>query len=382
MRSAVKLRHQLLNHRFSSRMSSLPVIDPALYPAQLEEKRAAMQAMFSQFELPELEVYTSPETGYRMRAEFRVWHDGDDLDYVMFEPGDKHTPVKLTECPMVDQRIASMMFEFLGAIKGVEELRKRLFQIDFLATLKGELLVSMLYHRAIGEAWVEAVGPLREQFGIDIVGRSRKNKIVLERDFVIEELTINDRKYIYKQTENSFTQPNARVCEKMLQWALDVTQNAEGDLVEFYCGNGNFSLPLAQNFNRVVGTEISKESVRSAQFNIAENKIDNVSILRLSSEEFTEVLQGKRQSRRTEGLNLASFSFDTVLVDPPRAGLDDETVKQVQTYPAIIYISCNPETLQQNLDVLTQTHRIERFALFDQFPYTHHIECGVYLVKN
>lgn len=75
-------------------MSSLPVIDPALYPAQLEEKRAAMQAMFAHFELPELEVFTSPETGYRMRAEFRVWHDGDDLDYVMFEPGDKHTPVK------------------------------------------------------------------------------------------------------------------------------------------------------------------------------------------------------------------------------------------------------------------------------------------------
>jgi tRNA (uracil-5-)-methyltransferase len=363
-------------------MSSLPVIDPALYPAQLEEKRAAMQAMFAHFELPELEVFTSPETGYRMRAEFRVWHDGDDLDYVMFEPGDKHTPVKLTECPMVDERIASMMFEFLEAVKGFEELRKRLFQIDFLATLKGELLVSMLYHRAIGEAWTEAVAPLRQQFGIDIVGRSRKNKIVLERDFVIEELTVNDRKYIYKQTENSFTQPNARVCEKMLQWALDITHNAEGDLVEFYCGNGNFSLPLAQNFDRVVGTEISKESVRSAQFNIAENNIDNVSILRLSSEEFTEVLQGKRQSRRTEGLDLASFKFDTVLVDPPRAGLDDETVKQIQTYPAIIYISCNPETLQQNLEVLTHTHRIEGFALFDQFPYTHHIECGVYLIKK
>ena len=83
----------------------------------------------------------------------------------------------------------------------------------------------MLYHRAIGEAWTEAVAPLRQQFGIDIVGRSRKNKIVLERDFVIEELTDNDRKYIYKQTENSFTQPNARVCEKMYFRSLTVSSS-------------------------------------------------------------------------------------------------------------------------------------------------------------
>lgn len=360
-------------------MSSLPVIDPDLYESQLQQKCDAMKGLFSDFKLPELELFRSPPENYRMRAEFRVWHDGDDINYVMFEPGDKRTPVKVTRCKMVDTRIESMMFEFLEQVREVPELRRRLFQIDFLATLKGELLVSMLYHRAIGEEWIDAVRPFREAFNIDIVGRSRKNKIVLDRDFVLETLTINGHSFTYKQTENSFTQPNARVCEQMIEWAIDSTQGQKGDLVEFYCGNGNFSLPLAKNFDRVVGTEISKESVRSAQFNIEANAVDNVSILRLSSEEFTEVLQGKRQSRRTEGLDLQRFTFDTVLVDPPRAGLDDETIKQIQTYPAILYISCNPETLRDNLNVLSQTHEIERFALFDQFPYTHHVECGVFL---
>ena len=363
-------------------MSSLPVIDPELYDSQLQHKCDAMKAMFAEFNLPELERFPSPPENYRMRAEFRVWHEGEEIHYVMFEPGDKRTPVKVTRCKMVDSRIESMMFELLDVIKNIPELRKRLFQIDFLATLKGELLVSMLYHRAIGEEWTQAVRPLRELFNIDIVGRSRKNKKVLDRDFVLETLTIKGDKYTYKQTENSFTQPNARVCEQMIEWAIDATQNLTGDLVEFYCGNGNFSLPLAQNFDRVVGTEISKESVRSAQYNIEVNGIENVSILRLSSEEFTEVLQGKRQSRRTEGLDLNSFTFDTVLVDPPRAGLDAETIKQIQTYPAILYISCNPETLRDNLKVLSQTHKVEKFALFDQFPYTHHIECGVFLTQR
>ncbi len=357
----------------------LPQVDPAKYEEQLSTKQQRMQQLFERFNPPEMELYRSPTEHYRMRAEFRVWHDEDELDYVMFEPGSKHDKYKLTECQMVDRRIADMMFPFLEAVKGDKELRARLFQVDFLATLSGELLVSLLYHRKIGEAWIEAVRPLREQFGIDIVGRSRKNKIVLDRDFVFETLCVNGRDYHYKQTENSFTQPNARVCEQMLEWAIDATRDKEGDLVEFYCGNGNFSLPLAQNFRQVVGTEISKESVRAAQVNIERNAIDNVSILRLSSEEFTQVLRGNLITRRTSDVDLDACDFRTVLVDPPRAGLDNETIKQVQGYEDILYISCNPETLASNLEQLCETHKIERFALFDQFPYTDHIECGVVL---
>lgn len=368
---------------------ALAQVDPSQYEAQLARKQSRMQTLFERFNPPAMELYRSEPTNYRMRAEFRVWHDGDDLDYVMFEPGNKTKTIKISECPMVDSRIESMMFDFLAYVREVPELRRRLFQVDFLATLSGELLVSMLYHRAIDEAWVAAARPLREQFGIDIVGRSRKKKIVLDRDFVFEKLHINGRQYTYKQTENSFTQPNARVCEQMVEWAIDATRGPKeglasenGDLVEFYCGNGNFTLPLAQNFRQVVATEISKESVRAAQVNIEANAIDNVAILRLSSEEFTQVLRGNLTTRRTESVDLSTCNFRTVLVDPPRAGLDEETVKEVQGYDDILYISCNPETLAENLDVLCQTHHIERFALFDQFPYTDHIECGVVLKRK
>ena len=360
---------------------SLPQVDPTQYEAQLARKQAQVEELFAAFDLPSIELYRSPTSHYRMRAEFRVWHDGDELDYVMFEPGNKHAPVKLTECPMVSQRIESMMFELLAVLRANPELRFRLFQVDFLSTLSGELLVSLLYHRPIGEAWIEAVRPLREQFNIDIIGRSRKNKIVLERDHVIEALEINGRTYRYKQTENSFTQPNAQVCRQMIQWALDASADAGGDLVEFYCGNGNFTLPLAQNFRRVVATEISKESVRSARFNIEQNGIDNIDVLRMPSEDLSLVLKGKKETRKVKGLALEECQFSTVLVDPPRAGLDDETVSQVIEYPHILYISCNPQTLRENLSVITQTHRIERFAIFDQFPYTDHLECGVYLTR-
>jgi len=54
----------------------------------------------------------------------------------------------------------------------------------------------------------------------------------------------------------------------------------------------------------------------------------------------------------------------------------------VQAYPRILYISCNPTTLCENLATLSATHEITRLALFDQFPYTHHMECGVLLTRR
>ncbi|MGN7029653.1 tRNA (uridine(54)-C5)-methyltransferase TrmA, partial [Neisseria sp. P0001.S003] len=74
--------------------------------------------------------------------------------------------------------------------------------------------------------------------------------------------------------------------------------------------------------------------------------------------------------------------FSTFFVDPPRDGVDDETLKLVARFENILYISCNPETLRANLDTLCQTQTIERAALFDPFPKTHNIESGVWLKKK
>ena len=132
----------------------------------------------------------------------------------------------------------------------------------------------------------------------------------------------------------------------------------------------------------VLATEISKISVRSAEYNLKANDIDNVTIVRMSSEEFTEALNGIRPFRRLKDIDLNNYHFSTIFVDPPRAGLDDATVALVKRFDNIIYISCNPTTLKANLTVISDTHNIESFAVFDQFPYTHHLESGVLLKKK
>jgi len=219
---------------------------------------------------------------------------------------------------------------------------------------------------------------------IKLIGRSRGQKFVLSDEFVVEELTVFDRKYQYKQIESSFTQPNAQVCQKMLEWACNAAQQSDKDLLELYCGNGNFTLPLSTRFRRALATELAKSSVYAAEWNIEQNGIDNIQVARLSAEEFTQAFNGERTFRRLQEANidLSTYDFDTVFVDPPRAGIDDETLKLLQRFERIIYISCNPDTLHDNLKQLSQTHKIAKFALFDQFPYTHHVESGVLLEKR
>lgn len=69
----------------------------------------------------------------------------------------------------------------------------------------------------------------------------------------------------------------------------------------------------------------------------------------------------------------------TLLVDPPRAGVDGKTLQLMQKFDHVLYISCNPSTCVQNIKSLGEDWKVEKLALFDQFPYTHHLECGVLL---
>ncbi|GAA0519250.1 tRNA (uridine(54)-C5)-methyltransferase TrmA [Tatumella terrea] len=356
------------------------------YDDQLAEKVNRLTTMMTPFNAPEAQVFRSPVSHYRMRAEFRIWHQEDDLYHIIFDQQTRQR-IKVETFPAASELINTMMPLMIEALRDNKILRHKLFQIDYLSTCSGKIIISLLYHRKLDDIWQTEMSRLRDQFrasGIDVhfIGRATKTKICLDQDAIDEVLTIDGKEMIYRQVENSFTQPNAAINVQMLEWALDVTRQSTGDLLELYCGNGNFSLALARNFRRVLATEIAKPSVESAKYNIAANKIDNVQVVRMSAEEFTQAMNGVRQFNRLEGIDLSSYECETIFVDPPRSGLDQETLKMVQAYPAILYISCNPETLCDNLQTLTETHQIERLALFDQFPYTHHMECGVMLRRK
>jgi tRNA (uracil-5-)-methyltransferase len=269
----------------------------------------------------------------------------------------------------------------LQAIKE-KDIGFKLFGTDFLSSSSGEIVVSLLYHRKLDEAWQVLATEIANDLGIYIIGRSRKQKVVIGQDYVTETLAIGDKKYIFNHIENSFTQPNPRVNEQMIKWAMDKFADAKGDLLELYCGAGNFTIPFAKIFDKVLATEVSKSSINAAKENMKLNNVSNIEFVRMSVEDFVGALDGVREYRRMKNIDMTSYNIKSIFVDPPRSGMDEESCKFSARHEHILYISCNPETLVRDLEILTQTHEIVDMALFDQFPYTHHVEMGVKLIKK
>jgi tRNA (uracil-5-)-methyltransferase len=105
-------------------------------------------------------------------------------------------------------------------------------------------------------------------------------------------------------------------------------------------------------------------------------------VAQLPSEDIRAALEGAQVFKRLAGIDLAQYQFSTLFVDPPRSGLDAETLALAAGFEHILYISCNPQTLHENITALHATHEIKAAAVFDQFPYTHHLESGVLLTRR
>ena len=168
-------------------------------------------------------------------------------------------------------------------------------------------------------------------------------------------------------------------CEKR---AVRPKSSAACDLLELYCGHGNFTIPLAAKFNRVLASEISKSSIANARINCELNGVCNAQFIRLSADELMSAFARRREFERLKGIDIFSYDFSHVLIDPPRAGLEPSVIDFIKNFQNLIYISCNPQTLFENLRSLCATHEVRRFAIFDQFVHTSHIECGVLLRRR
>lgn len=398
---------------------------PESYQDELRAKVAALKVLFSDVgaeALPAVEVSESPAEHFRMRAEFDVWHDNSGSRYVMFNGRER---VTVQSYRMGAKAINDVLMPgLLTALQKEEHLRRRLFQVNFHVTLHGDSLVSLLYHTPVDRSarrervrqqaeertafakdddevtftpeWEAAATRLHDSLqGASIVGRARRKMKVVGKSWVEERLKIAGvpEPIRYRQVEGEFAQPNAHIAQQMLAWARAVARDDSAevgssgparsdDLLELYCGNGHFCLALAACFRRVLATELVKALVDAAELGAADNGVTNLQLARVSAEELAQALGGERSFQRLAHVDLESYSLRTVLVDPPRAGLGPQVASCLAKYPRIVYISCNPETARTDLAVLGLTHCIRRFAAFDQFPYTHHLEMGMLLVRR
>ena len=140
--------------------------------------------------------------------------------------------------------------------------------------------------------------------------------------------------------------------------------------VDLFCGAGNFSLPLAGQFDRVIGIEGLADLVDTAQDNARRNAISNAEFM-------VSDLSSWAGMRKIKG------NIDLVLLDPPRNGAAGVMPWIAKTKAAqVIYISCHPSTMVRDLKVLAEAgYKMTAAGVMDMFPHTAHIEAIALLEK-
>lgn len=209
---------------------------------------------------------------------------------------------------------------------------------------------------------------INDRFGPVVLGSREK---VLYGDGYIEDRLCSLR---FRISSRSFYQVNPVQTEKLYSTAMDLAAlTGKETVLDAYCGVGTIGLTAAKGAKQVIGVEINRDAVKDAIANARLNGLKNGWFTAGDAGEYMEQMSA-------DGVRP-----DVVFMDPPRSGSDERFIASLlKTAPArIVYISCNPETLQRDLTLLTAgSYRVRRIQPLDMFPFTEHVECAVLLTRN
>ena len=173
--------------------------------------------------------------------------------------------------------------------------------------------------------------------------------------------------YTFRISPLSFYQVNPVQAEKLYQIGVEAANITKDDIVfDLYCGIGTISLFMSKYAKKVYGIEIVKEAVEAAKTNAKINNVENAEFL---CGDVENVLQDLLYSKKVMP--------DIIMVDPPRKGLDKNTIQNIlKVRPKkLVYISCNPATLVRDLSALEEVYEVKKIKPVDMFPFTSHVEC-------
>lgn len=207
------------------------------------------------------------------------------------------------------------------------------------------------------------IEPLKEYAQSIYLKVNSKYTHVFGKKYIYETID----KYKYKISPDSFFQVNIDVCRKLYDKIKEYVKS-EKKVLDLYCGTGSIGIYINEG-NNVIGIEKNKYAIEDAKINKKENNIDNI--------EFICGDSGK-------SLIDINFTPDIIIVDPPRNGLNKETIDNIIQFNSkeIVYVSCDPMTLVRDLNQLNKFYDVIELTPFDMFPNTYHIECLVYLKRK
>ena len=175
-----------------------------------------------------------------------------------------------------------------------------------------------------------------------------------------KEIKMNLENYLYLISPDSFFQVNKNVTIKLYNLIKSYIDENEC-VLDLYCGTGSIGIFISDKCSKVLGIEINKYAINNAMINKEINNIHNIDFICNDS------------GKAIEKLN---FNPDVIIIDPPRGGLNIQTINNILKYNSkkIIYVSCDPMTLVRDLKVFSDLYEIASITPFDMFPNTHHVE--------
>ncbi len=198
-----------------------------------------------------------------------------------------------------------------------------------------------------------------------------KTQTVLYGKGYIEDVLCGKR---FRISPLSFYQVNHAQAERLYQKAAEfaITENTK-TLVDLYCGAGTIGLTMADKAEKLIGVEIVPEAIEDAEINAKLNNIKNARFICADAKKAAATLA-------EEGIKP-----DTVILDPPRKGCDEELLNTVSVMSPerIVYVSCDPATLARDLEILeSKGYKTIKAVPFDLFPRTVHVETVVLLSQR
>ena len=179
---------------------------------------------------------------------------------------------------------------------------------------------------------------------------------------------------IFRISPKSFYQINPVQTEKLYGKAMELAElDKTTSVLDAYCGIGTIGLVAAKTAGKVIGVELNRDAVKDAISNCKRNGMENARFYCADAGDFMQELAENGEK------------FDVVFMDPPRSGSSKKFIDSlVASAPErVVYISCNPETLARDLQMITKKgYKVQKICPVDMFPHTNHIECVVLLSKK
>ncbi len=324
------------------------------YSSQLDFKEVKVRELLERYgKLSSIDI-SSVCHGKTMQYRNKVIFHGNQ-EKIGFYYEKTNSLVEVSDCMLIEKELKNLYQKILLEKKQEDRIDQLMLRI----TSTKEIMVSLDGKIADLSQFLDMLGsfPVQSVF--------INNELVFGKEYITEKVF----GFRFQIRRNAFFQVNYEMMQALYQIAINYYKKKRyTSILDLYCGTGTIGILLSPYVKKVTGIEVVTDAVQSANQNKKINNISNICFLEGKVEDWISQFQ----------------NIDSIVVDPPRSGLDQVTIESIcNIYPqSITYISCDPVTLARDLSILSKKYNVIEIHLVDMFPNTYHIETVVILERK